>query len=51
MKTIHKRLGLNGLFTDFKHHSKSWRNSKRMRARRERLVLKKWLRNEVNDDD
>ena len=51
MKTLHKRLGLNGLFTDFKHHAASWRNSKKMRAKRERLIFKKWLRNEVNDND
>ena len=36
----HKKFGLDGLFTDFKHHTKSWRNSKRMRAKRERQKLK-----------
>ena len=51
MKTLHKRLGLNGLFTDFKHHSKSWRNSKKMRAKRERLIFKKWLRKERDVDE
>lgn len=51
MKSFHKKLGLSGLFTDFKHHSKSWRNSKKMRAKRERLIFKKWLRKEVNDND
>ena len=51
MKTIHKRMGLNGLFTDFKHHSRSWRNSKRMRARRERLIFKKWVRKECDAGD
>lgn len=51
MKSFYKKLGLSSLFTDFKHHAASWRNSKRMRARRERLILKKWLRNEVNDND
>ena len=40
-KGLYKRSGLNGLFTDFKHHAKSWRNSKRMRAKRERQWLKK----------
>lgn len=52
MKTLHKRLGLTGkLFTDFKHHSKSWRNSKKMRAKRERLIFKKWLRKERDEDE
>ena len=37
---LYKKLPLCGLFTDFKHHSKSWANSKRMRAKRERQMLK-----------
>lgn len=40
-KGLYKRFPLCGLFTDFKHHAKSWRNSKRMRAKRERQMLKK----------
>ena len=40
-KGLYKRSGLDGLFTDFKHHAKSWRNSKHMRAKRERQWLKK----------
>lgn len=40
-KGLYKRFPLCGLFSDFKHHAKSWRNSKRMRAKRERQRLKK----------
>jgi len=40
-KGIHKKSGLNLLFTDFKHHAKSWKNSKKMRTKRERQWLKK----------
>jgi len=40
-KGLYKRSGLEGLFTDFKHHARSWRNSKKMRAKRERQWLKK----------
>ena len=39
-RNTHKKLGLDGLFSDFKHHAKSWKNSKRMRAKRERQRLK-----------
>ena len=40
-KGLFKKSGLEGLFTDFKHHARSWRNSKKMRAKRERQWLKK----------
>lgn len=40
-KGLYKRFPLCGLFTDFKHHARSWRNSKKMRTKRERLLLKK----------
>lgn len=40
-KGLHKKLPLCSLFTDFKHHAKSWKNSKKMRAKRERQMLKK----------
>lgn len=40
-KGLYKKLSLWGLFTDFKHHAKSWKNSKKMRAKRERQMLKK----------
>lgn len=40
-KGLYKRSGLEGLFTDFKHNARSWKNSKRMRAKRERQWLKK----------
>lgn len=33
-------------FTDFKHHPKSWRNSKKLRARHDRRTLKQMLRGE-----
>lgn len=42
-RSIHKRFNLNGLFTDFKHHAKSWANSKKMRTKRERQRLKEEL--------
>lgn len=41
-KGLYKRSGLDWLFTDCKHHSQSWKNSKRMRAKRERQWLKKF---------
>lgn len=47
-KGLYKRSGLEGLFTDFKHHARSWRNSKRMRAKRERQWLKWASRDERN---
>lgn len=40
-KGLFKKNGLEGLFTDFKHHARSWRNSKKMRVKRERQWLKK----------
>lgn len=40
-KGLFKKSGLNWLFTDFKHHARSWRNSKKMRAKRERQWLNK----------
>ena len=40
-KGLYKKLPLWWLFTDFKHHAKSWKNSKKMRAKRERQMLKK----------
>lgn len=40
-KGLYKKLPLCSLFTDFKHHAKSWKNSKKMRAKRERQMLKK----------
>lgn len=43
-KGLYKRSGLDGLFTDFKHHARSWRNSKKMRVKRERQWLKKLIR-------
>ena len=48
-KGLYKRSGLEGLFTDFKHHARSWRNSKKMRAKRERQWLKK-LREDGDND-
>ena len=44
-KGLFKKSGLEGLFTDFKHHARSWRNSKHMRAKRERQWLKKLRKN------
>ena len=46
-KALYKRLGLDGLFTDFKHHAKSWANSKRMRTKRERQKLAKMFRTSI----
>lgn len=46
-KGLYKKLPLCGLFTDFKHHAKSWKNSKKMRAKRERQMLKKEGKGEV----
>ena len=46
-RSTYKRFNLNGLFTDFKHHAKSWANSKKMRTKRERQKLKEEL-NEHN---
>ena len=43
-KGLFKKSGLNWLFTDFKHHARSWGNSKKMRAKRERQWLKKLMR-------
>lgn len=39
-----KRLGGTDTFTDFKHHHESWRNSKKLRARRDRRVMKEKLK-------
>lgn len=33
-KGLFKKSGLEGLFTDFKHHARSWRNSKKMRTKK-----------------
>lgn len=49
-KGLYKRSGLEGLFTDFKHHARSWRNSKRMRAKRERKLLKKEIKEKKSDE-
>lgn len=49
-KGLYKRSGLEGLFTDCKHHAKSWKNSKKMRAKRERQWLRK-LRKEGDGND
>lgn len=49
-KGLYKRSGLEGLFTYFKHHASSWKNSKRMRAKRERQLLKKELSKEKSDE-
>lgn len=43
-KSYYKRLNGKNVFTDFKHHAKSWANSKRMRSRRIRQQLKSELR-------
>ena len=40
-KALYKKSKLEGLFTDYKHHSSSWRNSKKMRSKRERKMLNK----------
>ena len=42
-KALYKKSGLEGLFTDYKHHSSSWRNSKKMRSKRERKMLNKGM--------
>lgn len=36
----HKRFTGTNCFTDFKHHAKSWHNSKRLRSRMIRRKLK-----------
>ena len=43
-KSYYKQLNDKNVFTDFKHHAKSWANSKRMRSRRIRQQLKTELR-------
>ena len=44
-----KIFGQRYSFTDFKHHHESWRNSKKLRARRERRKLKEVLRGQSDD--
>ncbi len=41
MKSLFKRLDTSGHFSDFKHKAKSWRDDKKIRARKERRMLKK----------
>ena len=45
-KSQYKRSNGKNVFTDFKHHAKSWANSKRMRASRDRLEGKKMVKGE-----
>lgn len=48
-KSLYKKNNLYGLFKDFKHHAKSYTNSKRMRARRERIRMKRNTEEEQNE--
>lgn len=45
-KSLFKRSNGKNVFTDFKHHAKSWSNSKRLRARMDRLVSRKQTKEE-----
>ena len=40
MKSLFKRLNTSGHFKDFKHHAVSYRNNKKIRAKKERRILK-----------
>lgn len=40
MKSLFKRFNTSGHFKDFKHHAVSYRNNKKIRARKERRMLK-----------
>lgn len=40
MKSLFKKLDVSGHFKDFKHHAASYRNNKKIRARKERRMLK-----------
>ena len=40
MKSLFKKLDVSGHFKDFKHHAVSYRNNKKIRARKERRMLK-----------
>ena len=39
-KAYYRRIKTNDGFTDFKHHSSSWHNSKKLRQRNRRTKLK-----------
>ena len=43
MRSLFKRLKMTQPFTDFHHHARSWRNSKKMRRGSERKSIKKRL--------
>ena len=45
-KSHYKKSNGKNVFTDFKHHAKSWANSKRMRSRRTRQQFKSELRSD-----
>lgn len=45
---FYKKISEYGFFTDFKHHSSSWKNNKKIRARKERRILKKEESNDPN---
>lgn len=45
MKALFKKLDTSGHFPDFWHKAKSWRENKKIRARKERRILN--LKNDV----
>lgn len=50
-KALYKKSKLEGLFTDYKHHSRSWKNSKKMRGKRERKMLNKEILKECEGNE
>ena len=42
-KSAYKKIKTKDGFTDFKHHSSSWRNSKKLRQRCRRRKLKRFV--------
>ena len=40
VRSLFKKLDVSGHFKDFKHHAVSYRNNKKIRARKERRMLK-----------
>jgi len=51
IRNTHKKFNGKNVFTDFKHHAKSWHNSKRLRARMLRQELKREVRRKYKNNE
>ena len=50
MRSQYKRLDTSGHFPDFKHTAKGQRDNKKIRAKKERRIMREWIINSKLDD-